>query len=98
MDFRLKNLSDKGDIDVVTVKWMLHVLNNERQNEWEPEDLLAMSLKTRQEMELKYDSFYDSYLKPTTEEKLKKSLEKVSELVSKISIFLYLSKYCTSCL
>ncbi|XP_034236101.1 DNA ligase 4-like isoform X2 [Thrips palmi] len=79
LDFRLRNLSVKGDIDVVTVKWFLDVLNNERLTEWEPEDLLIMSTKTCREMKLRYDSFFDSYHKPTTEEKLKKSLEKVSE-------------------
>ena len=40
-----------------------------------------MSSKTREDMEMKYDEFHDSYHSPTNTEELKLSLDKVSELV-----------------
>lgn len=81
-DFRFKNLVDKGEIDVVTVDWFVHVLSGEKLLDWEPRDLLAMSSKTRADMELKYDNFQDSFHNPTNIDALKCSLEKVSEQVS----------------
>lgn len=78
-DFRFKNLLEQGNVDVVTVDWCLNVLNGERSLEWTPQDLLAMSSKTRDDMNQKYDSFGDSYKKPITVDELQLSLEKVSQ-------------------
>lgn len=78
-DFRLKNLIQNGDVDVVKVDWLLRVLDEERLLEWTPHDLLSMSKKTSEDMLTKYDRFNDSYQNPTSMQELKISLQKVAE-------------------
>lgn len=72
---------DKGDVDIVTVDWLLRVLDEGAILKWQPQDLWAMSSRTQEDMEMRYDHFYDSYNSPTNPDALKLSLQKVADQV-----------------
>lgn len=76
---------EKGEVDVVKVDWLQRVLEKKVLLEWNPLDLFAMSIKTQSNIELKYDSFCDSYHLPTNKEELELSFKKVTEQVNHLS-------------
>lgn len=74
---------------MVTVDWILHVLEKKELSKWGPSDLWAMTLKTQSEIGLKYDRFGDSYHNPTSIEELKLTFEKVSNQVNNCAFFCF---------